>query len=258
MDAIQQVANNPDTPPVLQDNDNYLTTGTVDGVTLDVAVRPNGTVATGYPTAGAGVCVNDENGDPQPLPNQNGDVEQAEQQAQNESEDQVGTHAETQVQQAQAQAQAEAEAEAQAEAEAEAEAMAEAEILGMMGEMNEQPQRDARGKLILSPEMRARMLAQARQLSADCRALLDQLGDRLPADVLAQLEKFSFVGEWELLIDELAATLMKRRIPVTVVERDLLRLILYSFGPVTTAGNSYIADRDNVMTALEVTDADPE
>jgi hypothetical protein len=130
VNAVTEVANNPDRTPVEQPNGRFLVTGTTDdGVTMDVVVNPDGTVRTAYPTAGPGVCVNDENGDPQPLPNEKTDFDQTEEQAQGETEDQASATAEAEVTQAEAQAAAQVEAEALAEAEAEA--MAEAEMLEM-------------------------------------------------------------------------------------------------------------------------------
>jgi hypothetical protein len=117
----------------------------------------------------------------------------------------------------------------------------------MMSDMTEQPRRDERGKLILSPEARARVAARARQLSAACRELLDQLADRLPTDVLDRLERFQFAGEWALVVDELAAVLTRRHIPITAAERDLLRNVLHSFGSTTAL--------DTVLASLTVTDA---
>lgn len=131
MEAVTDVANNPDLTPIQQGDGSYLCTGTRNGVTMDVVVAPDGTVRTAYPTAGAGVCVNDENGEPQPLPNQNeDDLLKTEQQAQGENEDQAGAEGQAEIT-AQAQAQAEAEAAAEAEAEAEAEALAEAEAMAL-------------------------------------------------------------------------------------------------------------------------------
>lgn len=69
IDTIEDVARNPDRPPVLDpDSGNYLVTGTRDGVEIEGYVSPTGQVKTGYPTGGDGVTVNDAVGHPRPLP----------------------------------------------------------------------------------------------------------------------------------------------------------------------------------------------
>ncbi|WP_282779332.1 MULTISPECIES: EndoU domain-containing protein [unclassified Nocardia] len=74
MRAVEQVANNPDQPPEWQeDKGTWLVKGTVDGVAIEVAIMPDGTVVTAYPTGGPGVTQLDENGDPQPMSEDNGE-----------------------------------------------------------------------------------------------------------------------------------------------------------------------------------------
>lgn len=110
MNAVNDVANNPDQTPVEEREGVFEVTGTRDGVDIKVIVGTDGTVKSAYPTGGQGVAVNDANGDPQPLPGSGPSAAQAE---------------------VQAQAEAAAQAEATAEAEAEAEALAMAEELGL-------------------------------------------------------------------------------------------------------------------------------
>ncbi len=128
MKEVQSVARNPDETPVWQDDHGtYLVTGTRDGVTMDVAVDEDGNVVTAYPTAGPGVCVTDDEGDPHPLADQDAsDWAEADQQAQDESEDQAAAIAQTEIT---AEEQAMAAAQLQ---EAEAEALAIAEAEGMV------------------------------------------------------------------------------------------------------------------------------
>jgi hypothetical protein len=64
---VEGVANHPDGIPVEQSNGNFIVTGTRDGVDITVIVKPDGEVATAYPTGGQGVARNDANGDPHPL-----------------------------------------------------------------------------------------------------------------------------------------------------------------------------------------------
>ncbi|MGW5753702.1 EndoU domain-containing protein [Nocardia rhamnosiphila] len=61
---IEDVARNPDQPPVLQDNGRWLVKGTRYGVDIEVVVNSDGSIWTGFPTGGVGVARNDENGDP--------------------------------------------------------------------------------------------------------------------------------------------------------------------------------------------------
>jgi hypothetical protein len=65
---IEDVARNPESPPTF--NPGYGTwtvTGTREGVLIQVFVKPDGTITSGFPLKGEGVHRNDENGDPHPL-----------------------------------------------------------------------------------------------------------------------------------------------------------------------------------------------
>ncbi|MEV0088698.1 putative T7SS-secreted protein [Saccharopolyspora sp. NPDC050642] len=66
--AVEEVAKNPDSPPVLSDSGNYRVSGTVDGVEIGGYVTPEGQVKTGFPVRGEGVVRNDEFGNPHPVP----------------------------------------------------------------------------------------------------------------------------------------------------------------------------------------------
>jgi len=64
INRIEDVARNPDQPPVQQDNDRWLVRGTRDGVDIEVIIDPDGSIWTAYPTGGTGVIKNDEHGNP--------------------------------------------------------------------------------------------------------------------------------------------------------------------------------------------------
>ncbi len=96
-----------------------------------------------------------------------------------------------------------------------------------------------------------------RELRERCTWLLDQLADRLDPETLGIYQRMNFAGEWMLLADNVAATLVKDQIPVSAAEREALRLILYAFNTESTS-YSYVAARDDVMASLVVTDPDPE
>lgn len=49
---IEDVARNPDQPPVLEDNGRWLVKGTREGVDIEVVVNPDGSIWTGFPTGG--------------------------------------------------------------------------------------------------------------------------------------------------------------------------------------------------------------
>lgn len=82
--------------------------------------------------------------------------------------------------------------------------------------------------------------------------ILDRLADRLPPDRLDKLREYSAVGEWSLALDNLAAILLKNKIPVTVSEKEALHDLLY-FYPQPDPYASYIVARDEVMASLTVT-----
>ena len=68
-----------------------------------------------------------------------------------------------------------------------------------------------------------------RRFSADATAVLDSLGDRLPADDQDSLRTYLGAGEWGLLADELAAALLEDATPIAAAERDLVRDLLFAF-----------------------------
>lgn len=69
LDAIEDVARNPDQAPVQDRDGSWLVEGIRDGVEIKVRVGDDGIIRTGYPVRGPGVHRNDANGDPQPLEN---------------------------------------------------------------------------------------------------------------------------------------------------------------------------------------------
>ncbi|SDX98202.1 EndoU nuclease [Saccharopolyspora shandongensis] len=69
LESVEDVAKNPDSPPVLSDRSgNYKFSGTRDGVEIEGYVTPGGQVKTGFPVRGEGVVQNDEFGNPHPVP----------------------------------------------------------------------------------------------------------------------------------------------------------------------------------------------
>ncbi len=92
-------------------------------------------------------------------------------------------------------------------------------------------------------------------------ALLDRLGDRLPAVDQDWLRGYLWGGEWGLLADELAATLTEDHTPIDPTERELMRELLYSIeldGSAESA-RAYpsVYDRDRVLAALNVVSGPP-
>jgi hypothetical protein len=84
--------------------------------------------------------------------------------------------------------------------------------------------------------------------------LLDQLADRLPADQLAILRRQNFAGEGIEVASNLAALLVRREIPVSASEAEALREFLFSFGASSAARYPFLADRDQVLASLTITD----
>ncbi|MFC8383537.1 EndoU domain-containing protein [Nocardia sp. NPDC057272] len=64
INSIQDVAKNPDQPPVLQDHGTWKVTGTRDGVLITAIVDSSGNIVTGHPVSGPGVYRNYANGVP--------------------------------------------------------------------------------------------------------------------------------------------------------------------------------------------------
>jgi Bacterial EndoU nuclease len=67
LEETLDVARNPDRTPAQRQNGTWEVEGTRDGVEIRVVLKPDGTIVTGHPLGGAGVAVNDEYGDPQPI-----------------------------------------------------------------------------------------------------------------------------------------------------------------------------------------------
>lgn len=61
-----------------------------------------------------------------------------------------------------------------------------------------------------------------RELASRSAALPEQFADRIPQPQLDGLRSLARGGEWGELVDALTAGLVKRRLPVTVTERDEL------------------------------------
>ncbi|MGW6625688.1 MafI family immunity protein [Nocardia sp. NPDC055002] len=96
-------------------------------------------------------------------------------------------------------------------------------------------------------------LARFAKLSNGSRELIERFADRLEPEVLADYRSFSDVGEWTLLVDNLCATLVKRKILVSPAERDALAELLALFGdPKDNINMSYIDDYQRVLEELNV------
>jgi hypothetical protein len=85
------------------------------------------------------------------------------------------------------------------------------------------------------------------------RALLEQLADRLPPDQLAEFRSDSDAGEWAELLDALCATLVRRKIPVTVSERDTLAGLLEMLD-ISDEIYAYLSDPSRVLSGLTLVD----
>lgn len=96
-------------------------------------------------------------------------------------------------------------------------------------------------------------LARFAKLSNGSRELLERFADRLEPEILADYRSFSDVGEWTLLVDNLCASLVKRRILVSPAERDALADLLALFGdPKDNTDMFYIDDYERVLAGLNV------
>jgi hypothetical protein len=95
------------------------------------------------------------------------------------------------------------------------------------------------------------------ELRDKCTALLDRLGDRLPHDQRDQLRRFNSVGEWPELASNLAAILVRRKIPVSAAEQEALREILYAFNP-PVSGYPELNNPDEVLASLTLAEPAPE
>ncbi|WP_019931246.1 hypothetical protein [Nocardia sp. BMG111209] len=89
------------------------------------------------------------------------------------------------------------------------------------------------------------------KLHNDSRALLERFADRLPADTLATYRTFSDVGEWGELIDNLCASFVVDRIPMTAAERDSVAALLAMF-PTPPEDYTYLGDPSRVLAGLNV------
>jgi hypothetical protein len=98
-----------------------------------------------------------------------------------------------------------------------------------------------------------------KRFSADAGAVLDSLGDRLPADDQDSLRTYLQTGEWGLLADELAAALLEDATPIATAERDLVRDLLFAFTltPDDAELHPCIRDRERVLAALNVVSDPP-
>ncbi|MBP2329193.1 hypothetical protein JOF56_009578 [Kibdelosporangium banguiense] len=89
------------------------------------------------------------------------------------------------------------------------------------------------------------------KLNTDSRALLESVADRLPADTVAQYRRLGTAGEWAELVDGLAASLVRRRVVVTVAEYEQLADLLGRF-PAGQEGYAFLGDPQGVLAQLAV------
>lgn len=89
------------------------------------------------------------------------------------------------------------------------------------------------------------------KLNNDSRALLEALADRLPPETAAAYRRLSDAGEWAELVDTLCASLIRRKIPVTVPEYQRLADLLAMFGG-PREGYTYLSDPHGVLSKLAV------
>ncbi|MEU1985022.1 hypothetical protein [Nocardia sp. NPDC019395] len=92
------------------------------------------------------------------------------------------------------------------------------------------------------------------KLHNDSRDLLERLADRLPPDRLADYRSDSDAGEWGVLLDALCARLVRRQIPVTLPERDILAGLLAMLEIVEEGEEdyAYLSDPSRVLSQLHV------
>lgn len=83
------------------------------------------------------------------------------------------------------------------------------------------------------------------------RALLERMAARLPSEELRQYREFDDVGEWDELIDNLAALLVKEQVPISCDERDEFAAIL-DMCTVPSDEFAYIKERGSLLASLNV------
>lgn len=108
----------------------------------------------------------------------------------------------------------------------------------------------------LPPVMQAKIKAKSRELRNATQSVLDTLGPKLPDDRMGSFREDQFAGEWSLMFDSVCATLVKRRIPLTLAERDLVAETIARFGPDPGRDRHFIADAAGVLAGLTVYDDD--
>lgn len=108
----------------------------------------------------------------------------------------------------------------------------------------------------LDPETRKRVKARARALSTAIRTIFDVLGPKLPPGRLKDERERGYGGEWGLTMNDVCATLVKCRIPLTLAERDLVAQTLEVFGPHPMLGERFLGDPAGVLAHLTVIDDD--
>jgi len=99
------------------------------------------------------------------------------------------------------------------------------------------------------------------RFEAAANELITGLGDRLFAETRESVCTYLWAGEWGLAADELAGALSLDRVPISPIERDLLRELLYAFD-VDGHEEEFrhlpaFVDREGVLAALNVVSDPP-
>lgn len=91
-------------------------------------------------------------------------------------------------------------------------------------------------------------------LNTKSKDLLERLADRLSPHDLESYRTLSYVGEQPMMLNNLCACLIQRKIPVTPQEQQAFAELLNWFRPATVTDLAYIYDRSNTLASLNVTD----
>ncbi|MBM7773873.1 hypothetical protein JOD54_004077 [Actinokineospora baliensis] len=89
------------------------------------------------------------------------------------------------------------------------------------------------------------------KLNTDSRALLEAVADRLPPDTTAGYRRLSDAGEWAELVDSLCASLVRRKIVLSVPEYQRVADLLSQLGG-PRDGYTFLSDPQGVLSKLVV------
>jgi hypothetical protein len=108
----------------------------------------------------------------------------------------------------------------------------------------------------LDPATREKVNLKARAMKYATQTILDVIGPKLPADRIDRHRESAEAGAWDLVLDSVCATLVKGRIPLTVIERDLVVETLEIFGSNWEPRWYFLSDHEGVLAGLTVIDDD--